>query len=103
MGSPGSLSELNVLDMTLSLLWPVITVCTTCSICKEYNFIAVFTRRHESVVWGVVVGVERGEVLGLWLDGSLASRSQIPGLWTNATFRLQQAQLAGTCDCFGAP
>ena len=39
-------------------------------------------------------GVERVEVLKLWLDGSLAGK---------LTVRLQQTQLAGTCDRFGAP
>src|SRR5258708_13729278 len=46
-------------DMTLSLLWPVRTVCTTCSIYKEHSSITVCTPRHESVVWGVVARLLR--------------------------------------------
>ena len=42
-------------DMTLSLLWPVISVCTTCSIYKEHSSMTVVTSRHFSVVWGVVL------------------------------------------------
>jgi hypothetical protein len=41
--------------MTLSLLWPGIFVCTTCSIYKEYSLMTVCMPRPESVVWGVVL------------------------------------------------
>jgi len=42
-------------DMTLSLLWPVISVCPTGSIYQEHSSMTVVTYRHESVVWGVVL------------------------------------------------
>jgi hypothetical protein len=63
----------------------------------------VCASRHESVVWSVVVGVERGEVLKLWLDRLLAGSSRVPAFVDKLTFRLQQTQLAGTRDRFGAP
>src|SRR5437764_14048637 len=51
--------------MTLSLLWPVRTVYTTCSIYKEHSSMTVVTSRHESVVWGVVLwnGCRTGEAV----------------------------------------
>jgi len=48
-------------------------------------------------------GVERVAVLKLWLAGLLAGGSRIPACADKLTFRLQQTQLAGTCDRFGAP
>ncbi len=63
----------------------------------------VFTSRHESVVWGVVVGVLREEQFSSFgfldrLRTVLATRFA-----GKLTLRLQQTQLAGTCDRFGAP
>ncbi len=48
-------------------------------------------------------GIERGAVLKLWLSGLLAGSSRRPACADNLAFRLQQAQLAGTRDRFGAP
>lgn len=41
--------------MNLSLFWLARLVCATCLICKQRNFKAVLSERHESVVRGVVV------------------------------------------------
>src|SRR5258708_17146749 len=89
--------------MTLSLLWPVRTVCPTCSIYQEHSSMTVCMSRPESVVWGCCCGgIERGAVLNFgFLDrlrAVLATRCA-----DKRTFRLQQTQLAGTCDRFGAP
>src|SRR5258708_8054125 len=48
-----------------------------------------------------VVSEEQRSSCGL--DGSLAGSSRIPACAGKLTFRLQQTQLAGTCDRFGAP
>jgi len=84
MGWPGSFSEWNVLDMTLSLLWPVKTGCAACSIHKEYSSAAICVESPERGVYrgvvkgwrrapkGVLWGIERGGVLALWLDEVLA-------------------------------
>jgi len=42
-------------DMTLSLLWSVISVCTTYLIYKQYSSMTVFLSRNDSVVWSVVL------------------------------------------------
>src|SRR5437588_12654071 len=83
--------------MTLSLLWPVISVCATTQATRS---IAAFryARRDPKGVFGVVLwdvgietrkrclgwccgSIERRGVLTLWLDGLLAGRLRRPRLW----------------------
>ncbi len=81
----------------------LVTRCPSRGIYKEHSSMTVCTSRHESVVWGVVVGVLSEEQCSSFgfldrLQAVLATRCA-----DKVTWRLQQTQRAGTCDRFGAP
>jgi hypothetical protein len=75
----------------VSPLWLVETTCIFRSFSIEYTSLMAFTRRHESAIQSVVLR-------GLSEEAFLNSVSV--GKWL---LRLQQTQVAGTSDRFGAP
>jgi hypothetical protein len=87
--------------MTLSLLWLVRTVSITCLIYQEYSFTTVFNP-DTKVLFGVLFcgSEEQDSSVGLLDCLRAVLESKCAG---ELVCRLQQAQLAGTRDRFGAP
>src|SRR5690242_813152 len=98
---------LRMFAMSLSLVWQVSTVCTSCSIYQEHSPIPGCVERPKSGVEGGVVrwwqrnpkgglgrcceGIERVRMLALWLCGML--RAVLPD---HMLAGLQQTQRSGT-------